>query len=140
MEYSLAKINLSNEWEIKRNVFYDIDPLDLISEDDKYDNLYCQEDLFWIQNGDFNIDIGWYGAEDSSAGFCIVFYKGKNWNDCELFEIFRTRSKNETILRLEFLVSSIEKGLLVSKKGYTICESKDTDISDFETYSVFKGD
>lgn len=137
LEYSLAKIKIPTEWNIKRNVFYDIDPLDEISEDDKFDNIYYQEDLLWIQKGDLNIDLGWYGGEDSSAGFCIVFYKGKSWNDCELFEVFRSRNKNTIIKRLEFLVDSVINGLIDSKNGYVISESKGTDISDFETYSVF---
>lgn len=140
MEYPFAKIKIPTEWNIKRNVFYDIDPLDEISEDDKFDNLYCQEDLIWIQKKDLNIDLGWYGGEDSSSGFCIVFYKGKSWNDCELFEIFRTRSKNAIIERLDFLIASDSNGLLDSKSGYVISESNGADISDFKTYSVFKED
>lgn len=126
-ELSKQKIVLSKEWIIHRNEFYDIDPMDdNILEDDKLWNIYCQEDLFFIQNGQYNIDLGWYGSDDLKdkwTGYMLVLYKGENWNNCELFELIRTKSKSDVVNSINQIVDLVNSDFYNDKSGYLINEN-----------------
>lgn len=63
-DYKKQILGITNDWIIHRYEFYDIDPFDDIPEDDKFFNIYSQEDLLLMQKGQFHLDIGWYGSDD----------------------------------------------------------------------------
>jgi len=79
-------LNISGKWKVLRDEFYEIAPDDnSIDEDKKYNDLFCQEDLLWITNDNYNLDLGWYG--DTKDGyFGLYFFRGENWYQCELLE------------------------------------------------------
>ena len=129
-------------WEVNRNEFYDIDPFDNSSADDKSILIFCQEDMLWLKKGDYHIDLGWYGREnlhDSSTGFCIHLYRGEHWNKCELLEKFRSKNKDDIVDALTMMMGSVEKGDYKFLTGYKIDEddpANENSMEDFETYSV----
>ena len=76
-------LKISDHWKVLRDEFYEIDPLDKkINDERKYLELFCQEDLLWIQNGDYNIDLGWYGGNSSDGRFGLYLYQGTDWHNC----------------------------------------------------------
>lgn len=61
MSHRKQELDIQVDWEIKRNEFYDIDPFDNLSADDKDALIFVQEDMLWIKKENYNIDLGWYG-------------------------------------------------------------------------------
>src|SRR5687767_1859843 len=95
-KYKHQRLDISSDWTVVRNEFYDIDPAENVTEDDKHDNIYCQEDLLYLTKGDYHLDLGWYGYDNltsDTTGYCIHLYRGDNWNNAELLEKFRSKSK-----------------------------------------------
>lgn len=141
VEYKKQILSITNDWIVHRNEFYDIDPLDDIPEDDKFINIYCQEDLLCIQKGQFHLDLGWYGPDDlknQMAGFMLVLFKGQDWNNCELLELIRTKSKSEIANSINQIVELVNVDFYNGKSGYKIDEN-DTEyrhIGQHSQYSV----
>lgn len=131
-------------WEVKRNEFYDIDPFDNSSEADKDLLIFIQEDMLWLNKGDYHIDLGWYGKDDLNArstGFCIHLYRGEHWNKCELLETFRSKNKRDIVDELSMMINAVENGDYKFLTGHNINEDDPTNensMSDFETYSARK--
>lgn len=124
--YKKQALRITNEWEIHRNEFYDIDPLDNIPEDDKYSNLYSQEDILFIEKGQFTPDLGWYGSNllnEQLTGFMLVLFKGHDWNSCELLELVRTKSKSEIANRINQFIELVDINYYNKKTGYIIDEN-----------------
>lgn len=144
MSFKKQRLDTPTDWDIKRNEFYDIDPLDNSSPTDKETLIFAQEDLLWISKGDYNIDLGWYGGRDiesKDSGFCIHLFRGNNWNKCELLEKFRSKNKKDIVDKLNFFVSSVDNNDYRGLTGYKIDEDEDGNLnsmSDFEFYSVKK--
>ncbi|MFN7329851.1 MAG: hypothetical protein ACK5UP_10135 [Bacteroidota bacterium] len=144
MSHRKQELNIPTDWEIKRNEFYDIDPFDNSSADDKDVLIFVQEDMLWIKKENYNIDLGWYGGHDLNdrlTGFCICLYRGDNWNKCELLEKFRTRSKKDIADKLRSIITSVDSGDYDSLTGYSIDEDDLTNenlMSDHEVYSSKK--
>jgi len=67
LEYSLAKIKMPTEWNIKRNVFYDIDPLDEGTYEAHLDNPYDDDDLV------MNVDRIRNAIQKLPDGYRVVF-------------------------------------------------------------------
>ncbi len=127
MKYQLQSLSLPENWKISRNAFYDIDSGDEVSEDDKFINIYGQEDMLLIVNGDYYLDLGWYGSDDLDnelTGYMLVFYKGENWNNCELLELKRSKSKSEIINKINQILEAYETGFFNDKHGYEISENQ----------------
>jgi hypothetical protein len=126
-------------------MFYDIDPLDNVTEDDKYDNIYCQEDLLYLANGDYHLDLGWYGYDDLTSditGYCIHLFRGKTWNNAELLEKFRSKSKGAIVDKIVELAKLVDLGNFDKLTGYIVDENdlkNLSDFSDFDTYSCTTG-
>jgi len=139
--YKKQILRITNDWTIHRDEFYDIDPLDDIPEDDKFFNIYSQEDLLSIQKGQLHLDLGWYGFDDLNnlmTGFMLVLYKGQDWNNCELFELIRTKSKPEIVDSINRIVELVNCDFYSGKTGYKIDEN-DTEyryIGQHSQYSV----
>lgn len=128
-EYKLQPFYITKDWEIKRNEFYNIDPADNAPEDDKFNNIYCQEDMLWLTCGNYNLDLGWYGSDNldsETTGFMLVLFRGKDWNNCELLELLRTKLKSEVVEKIELLVKAVSSGFFDKKKGYEISENQIT--------------
>lgn len=73
-KYNLQPLDIPSDWTIMRNVFYAIDPFDLVSDSDKYDYIYHQEDLLYLVKSDYHLDLGWYGYDDltnNATGYYI---------------------------------------------------------------------
>jgi hypothetical protein len=144
MSHRKQELNIPPDWKIKRNEFYDIDPFDNSSADDKDALIFVQEDMLWLTKDNYNIDLGWYGGHDlknEKTGFCIYLYRGSNWNKCDLLEKFRTKNKKDVVDQLDIFIKSIDKGDYHSIGGHRI-DGDDlvnhNSMADFETYSVKK--
>lgn len=123
MKNSLIKI--SDKWEIIRDEFYEIDPLDSSTDDErKFNDLFCQEDLLLLKISDFKLDLGWYGKE-KEGHFGLYFYRGTNWHNCQLLEKRITNNYCEII---ELINELIEK---VDSKNYDIKEIKYSSIDEY---------
>jgi hypothetical protein len=93
-KYNLQQLDISSDWTVVRNVFYDIDPADNSSEDDKEVYIYCQEDLLYLKKDNYHLDLGWYGYDNLTndrTGYCIHLFRGDNWNNGELLEKLRSK-------------------------------------------------
>ena len=55
MSHRKLELNIPTDWEIKRNEFYDIDPFDNSSADDKEVLILVQEDMLWIKNRNYDM-------------------------------------------------------------------------------------
>jgi hypothetical protein len=105
-----SSIHISNLWEVKRDEFYEIDPLDdSIDDERKFNDLFCQEDLLWIKKSDFNIDLGWYG-EKEKGHFGLYLYKGTDWHNCQLFEKRNTNNYKSIIDFINQLIKNVDSG------------------------------
>ena len=133
MIYNKQPLDLSVGWIVKRNEFYDIDPLGNAPVEDKEALIYLQEDMVWVTKDDYNIDLGWYGDDLSSAtsGFCLYLYRGDNWNESELLERFRSRNKTDIINKLKSFICAVDRGLYKNVKSYRMDEVDRNDSGNF---------
>jgi hypothetical protein len=144
MSHKKQELSIPTDWNIKRNEFYDIDPLDKSTTTDKAILIFDQEDLLWISKGDYNIDLGWYGGQDlknKESGFCIHLFRGDNWNKCELLEKFISKSKHDIVDKLKSLIRSVDNGDYKELRGHKIDEDdiqNKNSMSDYELYSAKK--
>lgn len=125
-QYNLQRIELSKDWLIIKHEFYDIAPNDEISEEDKFLNLYCREDLLLLQNREYHLDLGWYGSDKldiSTTGYMLVLFRGESWNNCELLELIRTQSKNLIVESINEILKAETEGFYEDKSGYRIDEN-----------------
>ena len=103
-----SSIIISDQWEIKRDEFYEIDPMDdSIDAERKFNNLFCQENLLWIQKSDYNLDLGWYG-EENKGHFGLYLYKGDDWHNCQLLEKRNTNDYKSVIDLINGLVNNVD--------------------------------
>jgi DNA-binding Lrp family transcriptional regulator len=144
MSYRKQELNIPTDWEIKRNEFYDIDPFDNSSTDDKDVLILVQEDILWIKKKNYNLDLGWYGGDDLEnkwTGFYICLYRGDNWNKCDLLEKYRAKNKKDVVEQLHRLITAVDKGEYDNLVGHRIDEDDMTNhnsMTVFKTYSVEK--
>ena len=140
--YNLQQLDISSDWTVVRNVFYDIDPSDNVSDDDKYENIYCQEDLLYLTKGHYHLDLGWYGCDNltnEATGYCIHLFRGDNWNNAELLEKVRSKSKNVIVDKLAEIAKAVNLGEFEELTGCIVDEndkSNKNDFSDFDTYNI----
>ena len=141
-KYKKVDLEISTGWNVERNEFYDIDPNDEVPDDDKFFNIYVEEDMLAIKKGRIFLDLGWYGGEDSSneySGYCIHLIRGNSWNDCELLEKFRSRSKNAVVDKINELILAVDRGEYDELEGLRVDENdpyNDNDFSDLDSYSI----
>lgn len=118
-------LKISDKWEIKRDEFYEINPFDsLIKEDEKITKLYCQEDLLWIKNKNYNLDLGWY-REQAKGHFVLYLYRGDDWHNCELLEKRKTKNYNTIIELINNMTRNVESG------KYDCLKVKNSSIDDY---------
>ena len=126
--YKKQTLEIPSDWEIRRNEFYDIDPIDDISDDDKLTNIYIQEDMLLLEKGNYLLDLGWYGSDNlnnQTTGYMLVFFRGENWNNCELLELIRTQSKNIIVESINEILKAATEGFYEDKSGYRIDENNE---------------
>ena len=136
-------LEIPSDWEIRRNEFYDIDPIDDISDDDKLTNIYIQENILLLERGNYRLDLGWYGSDNlnnQTTGFMLVFIRGENWNNCELLELIRTQSKTLIVESINEILKAESEGFYEDKSGYRIDENDEEYrfIGQHYRYSVMK--
>ena len=139
-KYNLQILDISSDWTIERNVFYDIDPEDSISEDDKHDNIYSQEDLLYLTKGNYHLDLGWYGYDNldsETTGYCIHLFRGDNWNNADLLEKFRSKSKSAITDKIIECVKAVDLGDFDKLTGYRVDENDTTNKNDFSDFDIF---
>lgn len=131
-------LNVTNDWQIMRNEFYDIDPLDDSSEEDKSMLIFDQEDMLWIRKDDYSIDVGWVGGDMQrpESGYCLVMFRGGHWQSCELLEMFRSKRKEEIVRKLNALIAAIDKGVYKTVQGYAVDANNANHIEDWFVYSA----
>jgi hypothetical protein len=142
MIYSKQPLDLSAGWIVRRNEFYDIDPFGNAPMKDKETLIFFQEDILWITNGDYNIDLGWYGGDLSNAtsGFYLCLYRGNSWNESELLESFRSRNNADIINKLRSFMKAVDKGLYNNVKSYRMDEVQRNSTNDGRDFSSLRGD
>ncbi len=118
---------LTSNWKILRDEFYDIDPFDKsITENDKSVNVFQQEDLLLLNNGEYFIDLGWYGG-NQNGHYTLYLYKGENWHNCQLLEKYST-------IEYQFLTESINTiARNVDDKFYDKIETNSGSIDEFSS-------
>lgn len=141
-KFNLQLLNISTDWSVMRNVFYDIDPEDNNSYDDKEVYIYCQEDLLYLTKGDYHLDLGWYGYNNltyDKTGYCIHLFRGDNWNNAELLEKFRSKDKQVIVAKINDIIKAVDIGEFDNSIGYIVDENDMTNqnsFSDIDNYSV----
>ena len=129
-------LKISSNWKVIRDEFYEIDPLDkTISDEIKELELFCQEDLLWIQKDNYNIDLGWYGHDFSNGRFGLYLYKGSDWHNCQLLEKIQTKKYSEIIS----VINEISENVLKEEYNKTNPpEGSIDDFSEFDQYSLLQ--
>jgi len=141
-KYNIQRLDISSDWKVVRNVFFDIDPKDNVSEDDKYDNIYCQEDLLYLTKSNYHLDLGWYGNDNLTnerTGYCIHLFRGDNWSSGELLEKLRSKNKEVIVKKINDLIKSVDIGYFDKLTGYIVDENDPTnknDFSDIDNYTA----
>ena len=141
-KYNLQLLNISTDWSVVRNVFYDIDPADNNSYDDKEVYIYCQEDLLYLTKDDYHLDLGWYGYNNltyDKTGYCIHLYRGANWNNSVLLEKLRSKDKQVIVKKINEFIISVDNGEYEEQIGYKVDENdlkNKNDFSIIENYTV----
>ena len=139
-KYNFQKLDISPYWKIVRNVFYDIDPNGDFPNDDKESNIYSQETLLYTTKDKYHLDLGWYGYDNlanDSTGYCIHLFRGKNWNDSELLECFRSKNKQVIVNKIAEFLKAVDLGDFDKLKGYRIDENDKENINSFNDFKVF---
>ena len=139
-KYNLQQLDISYNWTVVRNVFYDIDPADNVSEDDKRDNIFCQEDLLYLTKGDYHLDLGWYGYDNltsDTTGYCIHLFRGNNWNNAELLEKLRSKDKQVIVEKINDLIKAVDIGEFDNLTGCLVDENDPTNKNDFSRIDNF---
>lgn len=113
-KYNLQNIDIPFGWTVTKNDFYDIDPFDEnISDDDKHDYIFSQEDLLHLTKSNYHLDLGWYGYNDldiDTTGYRIYLFKGVNWNIAEFFIEFHSKSKAIIAAKIAELIKIVDRG------------------------------
>lgn len=141
-KYNIQHIDISSDWKVVQNVFFDIDPMDNTSEEDKHDFIYCQEDLLYLTKGIYHLDLGWYGYDNltnDSTGYCIHLYRGDSWNNGELLEKHRSKDKQFIVTKINELIKTVDIGDFDKLTGYIVDENdltNNNDFSDIDNYTV----
>ena len=135
-KYNIQRLDISSGWKVLRNVFFDIDPTDNVPEDDKYFNIYCQEDLLYFRKDNYHLDLVWYVNDDLTnerTGYCIHLFRDDNWNKSELLEKLHSKNKQVIVKKINELIKEVDIGYFDDLTGYTVDENDDTNENDFNT-------
>lgn len=141
-KFKHQRLDVSSDWTVVRNEFYDIDPFDSNSEDDKLLNIYSQEDMLSLTKDKYHLDLGWYGDSNltsDTTGYCIHLFRGDNWNNSELLEKFRSKSKEVIADKITEIANAVDLGDFDKLTGYRIDENDTANKNDFsnvDTYSA----
>jgi len=112
MQMKNSNLEISNHWNIIRDEFFDLDPKnESISPEETSLNLYDQEDLLLINNGDYYIDLGWY-SENGKGCFVLFMYRGVDWHNCQLLEKFSTVDYLFLTKSINTIARNIDDGLV----------------------------
>lgn len=118
-DIKLCNIELAKGWEVKKNIFYDVE---LISINEKVlikdlfigmkpaDYWFLFEDellLIYNQNFDLYIDLGWYPPLDPNGKFFLKLIQAKDWEP--LYE-FSSRNKDEIVDKLNEIMADVSSG------------------------------
>lgn len=140
-KYRYQILDISPNWKIIRNEFYDISPTDNVKEDDKFDYIYSQEDMLLLQNVNYKIDLGWYGGNkliNKETGYYIHLFKGDNWNKSVFLEKFVSQDKKEVTNKINNIINLVDLGAYENVEGYIIDEddlTNNNDLSKIKNYS-----
>ena len=143
-KYRLAIPEFPKGWMTDcNNNFYDIDPGDNISLDDKFEFIFWQEDMIQIRNGEFLLDLGWYGQDDLDSPYCgygLILFRGSDFKHCELLEKYRSKSKNDVVKRIFALFDAVDKGFYENRSGYLINEDDMSKmrISEYDPFTLLQ--
>ena len=138
----LQQLDIPADWTVRRNVFYEIDPKDDIPEDNKFYDIYCQEDMLYLTKGEYHLDLGWYGGDvldNANAGYCIHLFRGENWLHSELLEKRDSQTQKGIVNMIEEFMRAVDFGEFDNQTGYKVDNEDDRNenrFEDFNTYSV----
>lgn len=105
-----SRLVIPDEWNVVRDVFYDIDPWDASnSEDLIYDNVFVQEDLFLLKLNNYHLDLGWYGGEKNGF-FGLYLFRGEDWHNNVLFEKRQIRNYVDLIETINIIAQNVTSG------------------------------
>ena len=141
-KYNLQSLDISTDWVVVLNKFYEIDQHDDVPEDDIYSLIYYQEDLLYLTKGIYHLDLGWYGSDNfinDRTGFCIHLFRGENWNNAELLVKYYSNNKQVIVNKINQLLKAVNLGYFDKLAGYKVDDNDPTnqnDFSDMNNYCV----
>lgn len=134
-KYDIYEFEILEGWRIYKNDFHKIDSSDNISDDDKFNYIYCLEDMLLIENDEFHLDLGWYGDEDGQ--YTIHFFKG-NWLVGELLEKYSSNKSVQIAVRINEILTAFKNGEFDNINGYIVDENNLNNQSDFGDLNNFE--
>lgn len=134
-KYEKYEFDIPDGWRVYKNDFYKIDPSDSVSEEDKFNFIYCLEDMLLVESNDFHLDLGWYGEE--LGQYTIHFFKG-NWLIGELLEKYSSNKSDLIASRINEILVAYKKGDFDNVSGYVVDENDLDNHSDFGDLGNFE--
>ncbi|MGB0429746.1 MAG: hypothetical protein ACPGLV_04670 [Bacteroidia bacterium] len=119
-KYDLYEFEIPSGWRVSKNDFYKIEHLSKASNDDKFNFIYCLEDMLLIENENFHLDLGWYGGKDGQ--YTVHFFKG-TWLDGELLEKYSSNESTKIAKRINEILTAYDNGEFESLIGYVVDEN-----------------
>ena len=132
----LKKLIIPKDWKTCKNDFLDLEPDNELPISEV--NIYFDEDILLLTQGEYFIDLGFYGGNysiDRSGFFRLIVAKG-DFGKGYLYENFITRSTNEVKTRVELYASLISNRNIFSLQN--IMYGSEIDIN-YYLYSSYHG-
>lgn len=134
-KYEKYEFEIPKGWRVYNNYFYKLDPSDETSDDDKFDFIFCHEDMLLIENHEYHLDLGWYG--DESGNYTIHFFKG-NWLVGELLEKYSSNRSYLIAERVGEILTAFKNGEFVNIKGFIVDENDENNHAQFADIESFQ--
>jgi hypothetical protein len=136
------KLEIPEHWITIKNDFNDIVLFDDKSREEEIDNTLLQEDILHLSNGQFHLDLGWYGSDEEklTTGIMLVLFRGQDWLNCELLELIRSKSIKYITREINEIIRTVDNEFYSGKVGYKIDENdlNDRSIGDHLQFSLRK--
>jgi hypothetical protein len=134
-KYDLYEFEIPSGWRVSKNDFFKIEHLSKASDDDKFNFIYCLEDMLLIENEYFHLDLGWYGGKDGQ--YIIHFFKG-TWLVGELLEKYSSNESAKIATRINEILTAYNNGEFESLVGYVVDENDLNNMSSFGDLKSFE--
>ena len=130
-QVKIQQIKSVRNWTVTRHELFNIAPDNALPITKAQD--FFTENLFQATNGNFTVDLGFYGTyhQNRDGNFVIYLIKGDFYTG-ELLEKVTTRSKEEAVAYLEQYMKNVNKRLYRKMEGLEMGEM----LYNFTNFSV----